>query len=173
MKKLALTSLVAGMLAFGSAHAAFVTLAFDPADGIAGENTTPGQEGTIPVLAVSDQVTNAFSGGSSGGGGGKAVFGDLSVVKALDSSSPELFIDTATGKHLRKATLKFYRSEGTTLRLYFSIVLTEVLITGFETGGNALTSAGIRETVTMNFVTITLRDEINNKEKTYDRKEGK
>jgi type VI secretion system secreted protein Hcp len=48
-------------------------------------------------------------GGGSGGGSGKPTIAPLTLVKIVDSSSPRLFFDLVTGKHLDTADVIIYR----------------------------------------------------------------
>ena len=62
-----------------------------------------------PIYGFSWGASN--SGGTFGGGGagaGKVTFTDVSFTKRADAISPELLINTATGKHIEMAKVTIY-----------------------------------------------------------------
>ncbi len=61
-----------------------------------------------------------------GGGSGKAEFAPIAVMRQVDSSSPELFLSCATGKHFPDVVITF--SGGTTRTMRLS----DALITGYQ-----------------------------------------
>ena len=64
----------------------------------------------IEVLSWSWGVSQTGSGrAGAGGGAGRAQFKDLTVTKKLDAASPQLFVDTASGRHIARATLRKIR----------------------------------------------------------------
>lgn len=123
--------------------------AFLRVDGIAGESTDAQHAGEIDVSGFGFGVTNSGSFSVGGGGGaGKANLSDLSINKKVDKASPELFLASASGEHIAKATLTV-RRKGSTANLYV-IVLNDVLVSGLQTGAKD----AITETVTINFTKI-------------------
>jgi type VI secretion system secreted protein Hcp len=60
----------------------------------------------IPVYGYGWGATNTGSlGGGGGGGAGRVTIADLSILKAVDASTPDLFLATARGTPLRDAVL--------------------------------------------------------------------
>lgn len=55
-------------------------------------------------IALSDDVLGMVSGGT-----GRVSFGDLSVIKLTDKSSPKLFQACAQGRHLPEVALELWR----------------------------------------------------------------
>ena len=68
--------------------------------GVKGESTDHKYKGEIDVLAWSWGMSNSgtFHAGS-GGGAGKCNYQDISFTKYVDSSSPNLMLYCANGKH--------------------------------------------------------------------------
>lgn len=144
--------------------AATLTAAFEISPGVflPGANTRQGQEGTTELLGVSQKIT-APGGTTAGGGGaaiGHAVFGDLVLFKNLDRTPPLLMLGAATGLHLPTVTIRFYIDQAQ-LTNYYAIVLTNVIVTSVETTGTPSgTRNEARETVSLSFARISLRDEL-------------
>ncbi len=64
---------------------------------------------------------------SGGGGGatGKATFGPITVIREVDSATPGIFLDVATGKHIPSVVITFAAGART-------ITLQDVLLTGWS-----------------------------------------
>ena len=103
-------------------------------DDIEGESTAEGHEGQIDILSFSWGVSHA----APAGGGGALVpqFNDLVITKRTDKSSPLLMLSTASGKQHPRVVLTLTR-EGEPKGGYYTITLEEVLVTSFQTSGNA------------------------------------
>lgn len=124
-------------------------------DGVDGESTDDRHKGEIELLSWALGVSNAGSTHVGGGAGaGKASFTDLSVTKVSDLATPALLTATASGKHLKSATLTV-RSPGQRRHEALRIALFDVQVTGCSigsSGGDAPTA----ETVTLSFGRIQL-----------------
>lgn len=107
-------------------------------DQIPGESTVKGHASEIEVLAFSWGVSNPATISSTGGGlsSGKPSFQELSLTKYVDLASPQLMTAAATGKHIASATFTVLRSNGTGLANYYTVTLTEVLVTSVSTGAS-------------------------------------
>jgi type VI secretion system secreted protein Hcp len=104
--------------------------------GIEGESQDAKHKGEIDVKSFSwgaEQTGLDSTGG--GGGAGKVKISELTFVKRTDKSSPELFLNTATGKHITNATLTVRRA-GSGVE-YLKIKLSDVLVSSFDQGGEA------------------------------------
>ena len=86
----------------------------------------------------------------SGGGSGKASFSGLEFKHEIDRASPNLFIYSATGKHIPKAELIMRKAGGTALE-YFRITMDDVLITKVNPSAD---SGYAIETVTLSFAKV-------------------
>ena len=101
--------------------------AFIKIDGIPGESADAKHPGQIDVLAFDHGAVQATTAGGSGAGTGKASFRDLSFVHAIDKATPALFLATATGKHIKDATLTVRRAGGEKFE-YYKVTLKDVLV---------------------------------------------
>lgn len=68
-------------------------------------------------------------------GAGKATFQDISFVKNLDKSSPQLFVKTATGEHIKEVVLTG-ESSGKGGQKFLGIKMTDVLISSCQQSGS-------------------------------------
>jgi type VI secretion system secreted protein Hcp len=129
-----------------------VTTYFLKLDGIAGESTDAKHKDEIELVSFSWGVTQSGGGGGGGGGGGagKPQFQDFSFAMRVNKASPQLFLATASGKHLKEATLTV-RSAGKTQLEYLKIKFTDVLLTSFNEGGGG---DEVQETVAFDFARI-------------------
>jgi type VI secretion system secreted protein Hcp len=103
---------------------------------IEGDSTDEKFKGQIDVLSYTQSVRNSGTTAPGGGGGaGKVSFGAVTVLKNIDRSSPELIQAIATGKHITEAVLSF-RTTGANPVVYYTIKLTDVLITALDQTDN-------------------------------------
>lgn len=104
-------------------------------DGIDGESADDKYKKQIEVQSfswgVENQGTSAIGGGS---GAGKARFNDFSVQKHIDASSPKLMQACASGQHISSVILHC-RKAGGSQQEYYTITLSDVVISGYETSG--------------------------------------
>ena len=107
--------------------------------------------GTFEVLSFSWGSSNIHSRSvGAGGGSGKVDIQDLSLTKSTDSTSPKLFLATATGRHFTRATLTM-----TGRRLTMAYEMHDVIVSSFIIGGRSGPDSPI-ETVTLNFGSVVL-----------------
>jgi len=112
-------------------------LKFEPDTGVQGESTQKDHKDEIEVLSFSWGVSQAGGFSFSGGGGNsKANVQDLSVSFRQCKASPKLMEYCATGKHLDKATLTCLKAGGDAQQKYLEIILTDVVISSYQTGGS-------------------------------------
>jgi type VI secretion system secreted protein Hcp len=106
-------------------------------DGVQGESVSDKHKGEIDILSFSWGLSQTGTAGHGGGGGaGKVSVQDLSIVKALDASSPQLMEMCCRGEHASYATLTLARTGGKEqTEDYFKIKLSDVLISSYQTGG--------------------------------------
>lgn len=124
-------------------------------DGIDGEVMDPVMPGAIDVMSFSWGVSNAgSSGGGGGGGAGKASFSDLSFMSSVSKASPQLFLHCCSGKHIKKAVLSC-RKAGERPVEYLRITMEDVMITGFQEGGDAHSVP--TESISMNYTKIEIK----------------
>lgn len=126
-------------------------LKFDPE--IKGESKQSGYEDQIEILSFSWGVSQA--GGYSYGSGGtsaKANLGDLSLSFRMCPASPKLMQYCASGKHIDTATLTCLEASGDKAEKYLEITLTDVVISGYQTGGSGDDKP--IESMTLNFAKV-------------------
>ena len=117
---------------------------------IKGESKDDAHADEIDVVNWDWGVSNSGSMHSGGGGGtGKSSVRDLSIVKYVDSSSPNLFRLCCSGDHVSDAVLTVRKSGGKPLE-YLIIQLKKVMVTSVSTGGGS-DDDRIVETITLNF----------------------
>jgi type VI secretion system secreted protein Hcp len=105
-------------------------------DGIKGESHDAHHKGAIDIYSWSWGGSQQGTMGAGGGGGaGKAVFSDLQLTAKMSKVSPELFLACSTGLHIKKAVLILRKAGGKQVE-YYKIILTDVLITSYQTVGN-------------------------------------
>jgi len=130
-------------------------------DGIEGESTAAGHEGSIEILSWSWGMSNSGS-FSSGGGAGKVNVQDISFVKRYDKASPKLMEKVCTGTHIPKATLSV-RVQQPDVAQTTIFEVTGVLVSSIRPGGTTGTDQLPLEEVSFNFEKIKV---------TYDKMEG-
>jgi type VI secretion system secreted protein Hcp len=121
-------------------------------NGIDGESTDDKHMGWIEVLSyswgVSQSESRASISATGGAAGGRADFQDLSIVKALDKSSPKLYLACAKGDHLQDVTLELCRAAGNKEK-YMEFKLTNVIVSSASLGGGG--GGEPTESITFNF----------------------
>ncbi len=115
-------------------------------DGIAGDAAN----GAIAVQSYSIGETNAGSSGSGGAGAGKVTFSDFSFVAPTDKAAPALFLGCAAGRHFAKAVF-VVRKNG---QEFIKITLSDVLITSYQTVGQAGADGLPVQSISLGFATI-------------------
>jgi len=120
-------------------------------DGVDGESTDDKHKGEIELDSFSFGASNAGSFQSGGGGGsGKVIMADMHIVKKVDKASAKLFTSCATGEHLKTATL-VCRKAGKDQQEFLTIVLSPILISGFQNGGSAGSDVIPMDQVSINY----------------------
>jgi type VI secretion system secreted protein Hcp len=129
--------------------------------GITGDVTVEGQQGTIEVLSLSGTIQEPVT-GSAGGSRVRSVpvFGDLMIGKRLDSSSPALFLALVKGSLLGSGVITFLRTDQAKFIKFFTITLTNVLLTKFQTDHSENEVSAGHEQINLNYERIELKDEV-------------
>ena len=121
-------------------------------DGIAGESTDAKHKGEIDVLSWSWGETQEIAASPGGGGGtGKVAMTDLHVSANLSKASPPLLLACASGKHIKSAVLTG-RKAGKGQDDFLTFSLTDVLVSGYQTGGAAAEAP--LDSISLNFSKI-------------------
>lgn len=135
-KPLSLILLAAGLFA-SSLRAASVDY-YLRLDGVDGESADSRHMNEIQILSYSWGMNQTSSIGGSGGGTGKASFSDMTFTTQLSKASPMLMLACASGQHVKMATFTAHRPGGDTNQ-FFKVVLTDVLVTSYQSGGSEAT----------------------------------
>jgi type VI secretion system secreted protein Hcp len=122
-------------------------------EGVEGESTDDKHKNEIEVLAYSWGASNPVGHISGQGlGAGKVTFQDINFTVQYSKASPKLFLACATGEHLKKATLT-HRKAGGDQVTFLEYVLTELLVTSYQTGASGGDSVPT-ESFSMAFVKV-------------------
>jgi type VI secretion system Hcp family effector len=140
-----------------AALADLITLAIP---GITGDVRVAGQEKTIEVLSLSNNVFVPVSGGGSGQPTGRPQFSPMIIHKRIDIASPQLFVALLSNKRFPNAVITFLKSTGESLTKFFTITLTDVFISNFRTDAAETDVMAGPEQVNLNYSRIQLRDEV-------------
>ena len=106
-------------------------------EGIPGDSTNAKFKDHIDVLSFGWGATQSASFAFGGGGGtGKASIQDFSFVKQPDTATAKLFKGVVTGEHIPEATLILVKA-GESQQAFMKLKMTNVIITGYQTGGSA------------------------------------
>ena len=123
-------------------------------DGIKGESHDAKHKDEIQLDSWSWGESNAGSSAAGGGGGsGKVSMQDFHFVMATNKASPALFLNCASGAHIKKAQLTC-RKAGGDQQEYLKVYFEDLLISSYQTGGAAGNSHGTVDQISFNFSTI-------------------
>jgi type VI secretion system secreted protein Hcp len=124
--------------------------------GITGESQKTGAVGQIEVFSFSNGASNhGSSGAGTGSGAGKVSLSEISIMKQLDSSTPNLFLACCQGTHIATGTMIVRESTGgTNPQIYYQYDLTEVFINSIQWSGSEGGSGKPSESVSMSFKSI-------------------
>lgn len=108
-------------------------------DGIDGESEKTGAEKYIEIFSFSNGASNPSSVAfGTGSGAGKVDISALSLQKQLDKSSPMLFLNCCSGKHIATGAMLVREATGdTTTKIYYQYDMTEVFVDSISWGGAA------------------------------------
>lgn len=123
-------------------------------DGIKGESKDDKHKDTIEVDSFSWGESNpgSFAAGA-GGGAGKVAFQDLHATSRVNKASPLLAKACATGQHIKKATL-YVRKAGGDQVDYYKVIMEDILISSYQSGGSAGSDAVPTDQFSLNFAKI-------------------
>jgi len=101
-------------------------------DGIPGESLDDKHKDEIQLVSFSWGATQDVERhGGAGGGAGRAHFQDFHFTMRVNKASPQLFLATVSGKHIKEALLSVRRAVKVQLE-YLKIKFSDVLVTSFE-----------------------------------------
>src|SRR5262245_1213752 len=131
-------------------------------DGIPGESGDAKHKDEIQVLSFSfgesQAGTMAFGGG---GGAGKVQMQDFHFMMNVNKASPKLFLTCATGEHIKNAVLTA-RKAGKDQQDYLKVTFTDLLVSSFQTNGDAHANSLPVDSISLNFAAIEVEYKIQN-----------
>lgn len=118
-------------------------------DGIDGESTDEAHDKWIEIDSYSHGVSQPVSGASRTGGrtGGRADFQDFSIIKTVDSATPDLYIACSNGKHIPKIEMECCLATEDK-HVFMKYELTDVIVSSISAGGS---SHDVRPSETVSF----------------------
>ncbi len=119
--------------------------------GVEGESQDNTHRGTIQLESWSfgENQTGSFAYGG-GGGAGKVQMQDFHFTMKVNKASPKLFLACANGEHIPQAIL-IARKAGKEQRDFLKWTFTDLLISSFQTGGQANSDDIPLESISFNF----------------------
>ncbi|MCB2261936.1 MAG: type VI secretion system tube protein Hcp [Candidatus Thiosymbion ectosymbiont of Robbea hypermnestra] len=126
-------------------------------EGVKGESTDAKHPDCIEVLSYNFGVTQPVSAASATGGrtAGKADPQDLSIVKTLDTASPDLYLKGVNGETIKKATLKVCLATGEK-HTFMEYTFTDCIVSSVSVGGSEADETKPLENITFNYGTAEL-----------------
>ena len=125
--------------------------AFLEIEGIKGETEDKQLPDHIELLSYSFGASQAGAFAYGGGGGaGKCQFQDFHFNKRCDKASTVLFLHCATGKHIKKATMKVRKASGKQ-EIYFKAEFTDILVSSYTVSGQGSGDPIPTESISFNF----------------------
>jgi type VI secretion system secreted protein Hcp len=132
------TGLLARSLCAGALIGAAATTAaaadqiFMKLDGIRGASTDARHKDEIDITSYAQAFRNSVNFGfGSGGGSGRVSCGDITVLKNIDRSSPDLIMQVTTGRHIRDGVITFTAGGERPLD-YYTVRMRDIVIDAVE-----------------------------------------
>ena len=131
-------------------------------DGIEGESADAKHKNEIQVMSYSfgesQAGTMAFGGG---GGAGKVQMQDFHFMMHVNKASPKLFLACADGDHIKSAIL-IARKAGKGQQEYVKFTFTDILVTLYQTNGDASANSQAMDQISLNFAAIEIEYKVQN-----------
>jgi type VI secretion system secreted protein Hcp len=117
----------------GSSLAGYVKV-----DGVDGNSTDKGHKGWIEFLKFNHSISQATSARSVSGHGAteRANVDDFTITKALDKTSPKLYLMCCKGQRIPSVTVEIARASGDSAT-YMKWVFKDVIISGVHPEGGS------------------------------------
>lgn len=123
-------------------------------EGIDGESTDSHHKGEIQLLSFSWGEQNASAHSPSGGAAaGRVSFQDFHFTARTSKASPKLFLNCASGAHIRSALLTCVDFLKETEVAFLKLEFSEVLVSSYSVSG-APGADSVNDEVTLNFAKI-------------------
>ncbi len=110
-------------------------------DGVDGPSTAKGHEGWLEILRFEHQLSQATTARSASGAGPteRVNIADFKILKALDKTSPKLYLLCCKGEVIPTVTVELARAVGNQ-ETYMQWVFSDVVISGVSPQGGGSTS---------------------------------
>jgi type VI secretion system secreted protein Hcp len=123
-------------------------------EGIEGESQDHKHKNEIDLESWSFGETQHGTHSAGGGGGaGKVSMQDFHFVMRVNKASPKLFVNCATGAHIKKATLTC-RKAGKEQQEYLKWEFENLLISSYQTGGSSHSDIVPLDQISFNFTKV-------------------
>lgn len=120
-------------------------------DGIEGESKDSKHNNEIDLQSWSWGETNMGTAAAGGGmGAGKVSMQDFHFTMHVNKSTPKLVLACAGGQHIPKAVLTC-RKAGTEQQEFLVITFSDVMVSSYQTGGNAHGDAIPVDQISLNY----------------------
>lgn len=97
--------------------------------GVLGGSTDSQHKGEIEISSYSQSFrSGADFGAGSGAGAARAACGDITVLKNIDRSSPDLIMHVVSGRHISDGTITFRRTGELGAQEFYTVQLTDVIV---------------------------------------------
>jgi type VI secretion system secreted protein Hcp len=136
--------------------------AFLKIEGIPGESQDSKHKDEIQLLSFSFGETQAGTMAFGGGGGaGKVQMQDFHFMMNVNKASPTLFLACADGRHIKQAILTA-RKAGKDQQDYLKVTFGDLLVSNFQTNGDAHANSLPVDSISLNFATIEIVYKVQN-----------
>ncbi|MBP0615936.1 Hcp family type VI secretion system effector [Jiella mangrovi] len=126
-------------------------------EGIPGESQDATHAGEIRILAWSwGLAQSGTTHMGPGAGSGKVAVQDITFTKNCDKATTNILRFCSNGKHIPQALLTIRKAGGDAPVEYFKLMMTDLIISSYATGGSADGLDQLQETVTLNFRKFTV-----------------
>src|SRR5690606_28374295 len=107
-----------------------------------------GHAGAIDIVSWAFGASqSATTHQGTGGGSGAVNVRDMTITKHVDKSSPLLFAYCCNGTHIGSAQLTVRKAGGSAPLGYLKIIVEDIIVSGYDTGGEASTNEMLVETI--------------------------
>ena len=175
MKKFVYRMLAAASLALAfpcAAEVAVVGCLFDSTNPqITDDPNQCPAERELDIVSLKTSWTQTLAVGGGGGGAGKVQVGPFVVSKNLDRTSPGLFLDVVTGRHLRGVLIAVFETNSRgNFRRVFSFLLQDALVSSleFDAADSRARGAMPVDLVGFGYARLTVRDDVSGVSTTFD-----
>ena len=101
--------------------------------GVLGGSTDSQHKGEIELSSYSQSFrSGANFGAGAGSGAARAACGDITALKNIDRSSPDLIMHVVSGRHIAEGTITFRRTGELGAQEFYTVHLTDVIVDSIQ-----------------------------------------